>query len=93
MRAFSAAFGLPLTTLHKTLRAERVVDVEDLYSICEPLGIDAADVVAAAERAMLRPLGKLTQLPLNVGGFVDDALHGIDTAAGTDETQADDDGA
>ena len=32
---------------------------------------------------------KVTELRRNDGGFIDDALHGLDTAAGKDETQAD----
>ena len=42
--------GLPKSTLHKTLNGQRVVDVEDLYSICRFLGIEPADVVRAASK-------------------------------------------
>lgn len=51
VRAFAQTHNLPLTTLHKTLNAQRVVDVEDLYSICEPLGADPAEILDAAIKA------------------------------------------
>lgn len=54
VRAFAAATGLPLSTLHKTLKAERAIDVEDLYEICVALDAEPAEVVAAATRAVER---------------------------------------
>lgn len=51
VRAFAQAQNLPLTTLHKTLNAQRVVDVEDLYAICDPLGADPAGILEAAIKA------------------------------------------
>lgn len=42
----------------------------------------------------IKPLGEVLNLPRrNVSGYLDDAIHnqGLDTAAGTDETQAEDD--
>ncbi|MDM4761930.1 helix-turn-helix transcriptional regulator [Galbitalea sp. SE-J8] len=56
VRRFAAAHNLPLSTLHKTLNAGRVVDVEDLYSICVALGIEPADVIEAASREVERSL-------------------------------------
>lgn len=48
VRAFALSTGLPLTTLHKTLNAQRVVDVEDLFAICVPLGIQPGDIIDGA---------------------------------------------
>ncbi|MCU1438878.1 MAG: hypothetical protein JWP66_1965 [Naasia sp.] len=39
---------VPLSTLHKTLKGQRVVDVEDLYNICFGLGIDPTTIIEAA---------------------------------------------
>lgn len=50
VRGFSKMHGVPLTRLHKTLRGERVVDVEDLYSLSELLGIEPVDVLRRAQR-------------------------------------------
>lgn len=57
VRAFSRASHFPLTTLHKTLRAERVVDVEDIAQICDFLDIEPSDLLGAAEQS-LRKAGK-----------------------------------
>lgn len=57
----------------------RVVDSEAHPELTEPVSQDAIDNVTH---------GRFTK---NVGGFADDALHGIDKAAGTDETQATED--
>ena len=54
VRAFAKASRLPLTTLHKTLRAERVVDVEDLAQICDALRIEPSDILERAERELGR---------------------------------------
>lgn len=54
VRAFAREHALPLSTLHKTLRAERVVDVEDLAQICQALGIDPSDIVERAEIELAR---------------------------------------
>ncbi|MDR6867641.1 DNA-binding Xre family transcriptional regulator [Microbacterium resistens] len=74
VRAFAASTRLPLTTLHKTLNAQRVVDVEDLYSICGPLGVEPGDVLDAAVAAIQTPTAsEVTELrPLNVPTSIDD---------------------
>ncbi len=45
---FALKSGLPLSTLHKTLKGQRVVDVEDLGSICSALDVSPARVLATA---------------------------------------------
>jgi transcriptional regulator with XRE-family HTH domain len=40
--------GMAKSTLHKTLNAQRAVDVEDLYFICDYLGVQPETVIAAA---------------------------------------------
>jgi transcriptional regulator with XRE-family HTH domain len=91
VQRFAAISGLPLSTLHKTFKGQRVVDVEDVFAICEFLDADPADIIHAADMATRPHIASVTELRFNVSGYVDDALHGIDTAAGTDETQADED--
>lgn len=40
--------NLSKSTLHKTLKGDRVVDVEDLYEICWALGIEPHEIIEAA---------------------------------------------
>lgn len=59
-RAFATRANLPITTLHKTLRGERVADVEDLAQICDYLeGVTPAAILHRAEDALAKK-GKLT---------------------------------
>lgn len=58
----------------------RVVTAESEHpELTEPVSQDAIDNVTRG------------RFGTNVGGYAEDALHGIDTAAGKDETQADED--
>lgn len=56
VRAFASAFNIPMTTLHRTLRGERVVDVEDLAQICGALNLDPSAVLERAEAELARTL-------------------------------------
>ena len=52
VQQFARISGLPVSTLHKTLKGHRVVDVEDVFSICEALGVDPGALIdMAAENA------------------------------------------
>ncbi|QIK64107.1 helix-turn-helix transcriptional regulator [Leucobacter viscericola] len=39
---------LPLSTLHKTLKGQRAIDVEDVLVICDHLGLEPGDIMNAA---------------------------------------------
>lgn len=44
----SAASGVPQSTLSRLLRGDKVIDIEQLVSVCQALGIDAGAVLDRA---------------------------------------------
>jgi hypothetical protein len=68
------------------LRDEKSFTLSDIEELGGVFGFEPAAFLAGVATSNVIPL----RVP-NVGGYLDDALHGIDTAAGTDETQADED--
>lgn len=67
-------------------RGEASFTLNDIDDLAVILGFDAGDFLASVQ---VTP-SNVTPLRPNDGGYLDDAVHGLDTAAGTDETQADD---
>ena len=69
------------------------IDLDQLGGICRTLGLGLVEVIQAGQRlvAAAESAGRVRSIRTGVGGYLDDAVHGLDTAAGTDETQADDD--
>ncbi|MFA5606611.1 MAG: helix-turn-helix transcriptional regulator [Leucobacter sp.] len=57
VQSFARHSNLPASTLHKTLKGQRVVDVEDLFNICDALGIDPGPIVDRASQEALRRYG------------------------------------
>lgn len=60
VQQFADHSKMPLSTLHKTLKGHRVVDVEDVFAICEALGIhpgtlidDAADAARSGLTSLI----------------------------------------
>lgn len=53
VQSFARHSNLPVSTLHKTLKGQRVVDVEDLFSICEALMVQPGTIVDRASREAL----------------------------------------
>jgi transcriptional regulator with XRE-family HTH domain len=68
-------------------RGEASFTLNDIDDLSIVLGFDAGEFLASVNVNR----GEVIQLRPDVSGYLDDALHGIDTAAGTDETQADED--
>mgnify|MGYP001118261691 CR=1 FL=1 len=54
VQSFARHSNLPVSTLHKTLKGKRVVDVEDLFAICDALGVEPGPVVDRASSEALR---------------------------------------
>lgn len=52
IRHFAATHTLPLSTLHKNISGKRAIDVEDLYLICNGLGISITTLITRAEQAI-----------------------------------------
>lgn len=69
------------------------IDLDQLEGICRTLGLGVVEVIQAGQAlvADAESSGRVRQIRPGVGGYLDDVVHGLDTAAGTDETQADDD--
>jgi|GEM_PF-2233870 len=62
-RSFAKEHRLPLSTLHKNLRGERAIDVEDIDAFCTAAGIQASELIARAENVLRNvPLAPVTQL-------------------------------
>lgn len=88
--------GLSEKYLRDRLNDVASFSLTDVAAICRVWGADPGEFLADPRKPLLRPpAGNVTPLRPNDGGFIDDALkdQGLDTAAGSDETQADDDGA
>ena len=51
-RAFAQKAHFPLTTLHKTLRGERVIDVEELAQLCDYLDVEPSGILSRAEQSL-----------------------------------------
>lgn len=67
VQAFSRISKLPLSTLHKTLKGQRVVDVEDLISICFHLEIEPGEILSRAEKAITKTsANNVTQTAANL---------------------------
>lgn len=45
---------IPLVSVQRYLRAKRDIDIATLYALCEALGVEPFDVVAAAQTRLLR---------------------------------------
>ena len=56
-RKFSEKSGIPIATLNKTLKGNRVADAEDMYAITEALDIDLAQLILDAQRHMQASAG------------------------------------
>ncbi len=68
-------------------RGEASFTLNDIDDLAVILGFDAGEFLAS----VTVPAGKVTPIRPNDGGYLDDAVRELDTAAGTDETQAEDD--
>lgn len=64
--------GLNRSTLHKTLNAQRAIDVDDLFSLAELLNISAAELFARAEVIAQGMVGD---------GLTVEERHGIDPSS------------
>lgn len=82
------AIGKSQTYISDRVRSGYLWTTNDLDAMSPLFGMSAFDLVALAE-ARVEKAGNVTQLRPGVGGFLDDAVQGLDTAAGSDETQAD----
>ncbi|MFD5599218.1 helix-turn-helix domain-containing protein [Leucobacter sp. NPDC058333] len=77
VQSFARHSNLPVSTLHKTLKGLRVVDVEDLFAICEALDLDPGALVdrAAMEARRRWANGVLVDFEdENVGGQAEDDI-------------------
>lgn len=83
----AAKTTLSANYIAERLRDEKSFTLSDMEELGDFFGFEpGAFLVQAAPTP-----SNVRELRPNVGGYVDDALHGLDTAAGTDETQADED--
>jgi transcriptional regulator with XRE-family HTH domain len=84
--------GMPRNTFYAKMRGDSAMTTEDIDKLAQALSVEPELILRNASRGHLSVVPPLDpDLPGNVGGYLDDALHGLDTAAGTDETQADED--
>lgn len=94
IRSFAAKHALPLSTLHKNVSGKRAIDVEDLYLICDGLGISISSIIARAERAIASspaetsPAETLPAIPEHI---TRDDLPALDAVAESDYTQLSED--
>ena len=68
------------------LRDEKSFTLSDMEQLGEFFGFEPGAFLVEAAASNVTRLR-----PRNVSGYTEDALHGLDTAAGTDETQAEED--
>jgi transcriptional regulator with XRE-family HTH domain len=85
----SAATGMSTNYIAERLRDEKSFTLNDIELVADFFGIDATDFLIDARAASRSNVTELR--PRNDSGYVDDALkeQGYETAAGSDETQAD----
>ena len=81
--------GLSTNYIAERLRDEKSFTLSDIELLAKFFRLDPTALLVEAARpiATVTPIGKRT----NDSGFLDDSVHGLDTAAGKDETQADED--
>lgn len=75
--------GMSQNYFYVRLRGELPFNTNDISALAEALDLDPMSILREASRP-----GSIDGS--NVVGYLDDAVHGLDAAAGTDETQADD---
>lgn len=87
--------GLNRSTLHKTLNAQRAIDVDDLFHLADLLDVSATDIFARAELVARSRLGDDGGERLGAG-LTDIDLHEVDLepeaydlAATTDDSAVD----
>ena len=81
--------NLSANYLNERLRDEKSFTLTDMEELGQFFGFDATEFMVEANASR----SNVTELRPNVGGYLDDAIkdQGYATAAGTDETQADED--
>lgn len=79
--------GVPANTFHTRMRGDKPFNTNEIEKLAKALGRDPLLLLREAASAV----DNVTPLRRNDSGYLDDALkdEGYETAAGTDETQAD----
>lgn len=85
-KSLAETAGLNRSTLHKTLNAQRAIDVDDLFHLADLLDVSPAEIFARAEVVARTRMGDHEEVDLHE---VDLEPEAYDLAATTDDSAVD----